>query len=326
MVRYYINKHVVNQLYKRKAKKVSGHIIAYEKGHMQMDLIDMSNLQKANKGYHWILIVIDIYSRKMTCRPLKKKDTPNVSKQLIDIIHHAPYLFKTVMSDLGNEFTNKQVEDIFKATGTQMIFVDLKQGHNPLGIVDRAVRTLRERIEKYLTINDTSNWVDGLQKMVSEYNNTPHRGIANRTPDSINDNDKEITELNTVKDTLQHLNKTDLKPGDRVRKRLTRNVFTKGTKQIWSKEIYTVEKVWIANAALDDGTIVRVDNLQPVEHSLKTEPTAVVKKGKDRETVEEVHKLEKKLIKELGFVPKRKRKTEMDHINEVLKNMGLSQK
>lgn len=37
------------------------------------DLADMQNLQKYNKGYRYILNVIDLYSRYVWCTPIKNK-------------------------------------------------------------------------------------------------------------------------------------------------------------------------------------------------------------------------------------------------------------
>eukprot|EP00732_Lithocolla_globosa_P000461 Lithocolla_globosa_v1_NODE_138_length_5823_cov_17.507628.p5 type:complete len:117 gc:universal NODE_138_length_5823_cov_17.507628:1354-1004(-) len=45
---------------------------------------------------------------------------------------------------------------------------------NKMAMIERWNRTIREKIEKYLTSRNTNRWVDVLQKLVKNYNNTVH--------------------------------------------------------------------------------------------------------------------------------------------------------
>ena len=70
----YIHKQRAYQLFRKKPSKLSGHITAFEINHvMQMDLLDFQKLKTRNKGYSWILNLIDVFSRKLYTRPLKNK-------------------------------------------------------------------------------------------------------------------------------------------------------------------------------------------------------------------------------------------------------------
>ena len=53
--------------------------------------------------------------------------------------------------------------------------------HNKLGIVDRFCRTLREKINKYLSMHNTTKYIDVLPKLVFNYNNAYHSGIKKNT-------------------------------------------------------------------------------------------------------------------------------------------------
>lgn len=47
---------------------------------LQMDLLDMTKFANNNRGYKWILLVIDIFSRKLEALPIKSK---SISKIMI---------------------------------------------------------------------------------------------------------------------------------------------------------------------------------------------------------------------------------------------------
>ena len=67
------------QLHKRQTKRVSGHITAFiqDEKH-QIDLLDMSTYTRDNKGYKWIMIVVDVFSRRAYAEPLKSKTSNDV--------------------------------------------------------------------------------------------------------------------------------------------------------------------------------------------------------------------------------------------------------
>eukprot|EP01059_Diplonema_ambulator_P006628 TRINITY_DN16279_c0_g1_i1.p1 TRINITY_DN16279_c0_g1~~TRINITY_DN16279_c0_g1_i1.p1 ORF type:complete len:310 (+),score=78.92 TRINITY_DN16279_c0_g1_i1:85-1014(+) len=261
-VRAFLSKQDAAQLTKQKLHVHQGHITAFHKGVMQMDLVDMTNLSAQNRGFKYILLVIDIYSRMLYARPLKSKTATEVLHSLVDIIQHAPYLFESITSDMGSEFTNRQVEELASKLGTNLYFINAsKQDHHPLGLIDRAVRTLRERLERHFIINKTANWVDDLPMVINSYNHTPHSSIANKSPYQVQDNDPTITALNLDKKRATVAQATTLKPGDTVRKRLQRNIFDKGTRQSWTKQTFTVGRVFNVWVELTDGTFIRSDNV-----------------------------------------------------------------
>ena len=108
-------------------------------------------------------------------------------------------------------------------------------------LVERANRTLKERLEKYFYKQKTKRWVDILSQMTHNYNNTPHRSIG-MAPSQVND----VNAADVFKKLFPdiHLNvKPRLSVGDQVRILKEKTIFEKGYKQKWSKEIYKIYKV-----------------------------------------------------------------------------------
>ena len=63
-------------------------------------------------------------------------------------------------------------------------------------IVERVNRTLKERMWKYFTANNTYKWIDVLSKLVKGYNTSFHRTIQMKPGDVNKNNEKDV--WNTV--------------------------------------------------------------------------------------------------------------------------------
>ena len=60
--------------------------------------------------------------------------------------------------------------------------------HHKLGIVDRFNRTLRDNINKFLTIKHTTRYIDNFVSIVNNYNDTYHSSVK-KAPRDVKDND-----------------------------------------------------------------------------------------------------------------------------------------
>ena len=69
----FIAKQETSQLHKKKHNTVKGHIVAYEPDFIWFaDLLDMQNYSRKNKGNKYILICIDVFTRKAYARTIKE--------------------------------------------------------------------------------------------------------------------------------------------------------------------------------------------------------------------------------------------------------------
>ena len=108
-------------------------------------------------------------------------------------------------------------------------------------IVERFIRTLKSRIERYFTENNTFKWIDILPKLSEAINNTVNRSIG-MAPNEVNfENRKKVFRMLYGSRTPP----IDCKyaVGDIVRIPLRKNIFDKGYKPSWSKELYTIKRV-----------------------------------------------------------------------------------
>ena len=103
-------------------------------------------------------------------------------------------------------------------------------------VAERFIRTLKSKIYKYMTSILKNVYIDKLDNIVDEYNNTYHTTIQMK-PIGVKDN----TYLNVDKE----INNKDpkFKVGDHVRISKYKNIFTKGYIPNWSEEIFVIKKV-----------------------------------------------------------------------------------
>ena len=103
-------------------------------------------------------------------------------------------------------------------------------------VAERFIRTLKNKIYKYMTSISKNVYIDKLDDIVNEYKNTYHRTITMK-PVDVKDNiyiniNKEINDKGPK-----------FKGGDHVRKSKYKNIFAKGYTPNWSEEIFAVKKI-----------------------------------------------------------------------------------
>ena len=123
-------------------------------------------------------------------------------------------------------------------------------------IAERLIRTLKNKIYKYITAISKNVYIDKLDYIVRKYNNTYHTSIKLK-PIDVKDN--------TYIDFKKASNDKDpkFKVGDHVRISKYKNIFAKGYMPNWSEEIFVISKTkdtvpwtYVLNCLNDEEIIV----------------------------------------------------------------------
>ena len=108
-------------------------------------------------------------------------------------------------------------------------------------VIYRFNRTLKNKMYKYFTANNTYKYVDILPDLINEYNNHKHSTIKmTPTEASMKYNEKVIkNDVYSIDDKTIY--KYKLKVGDRVRiSNYKRTLFDKGYTPNWSEEVFVI--------------------------------------------------------------------------------------
>ena len=203
------------------------------------DLVDMQTLRKKNKGYRYILMVMDILSKYGWAQPLKSKSGSAVAEALKIIFKNKTP--KKLWTDKGTEFYNKQVSALLKKHN-----ILLYSTHNDekCSVIERWNRTIKTKLWKYFSANGTEKYFDILQPLIEKYNSTKHRSIGFTPTDARKPSNYQQVLRNLYVDKIQDINvKPKFNVGDRVRITIKKNLFDKGFSINWSDKIYTISKV-----------------------------------------------------------------------------------
>ena len=166
------------------------------------------------------------------------EETAKNLESIINSMEHKPSQFA---SDQGNEFhiRNPNIYELLVERYGMVVYtlkVPLKAS-----MVERCIRSLKTRIERYFTENNTERWVDILQDVSDAMNNSVNRSIGMAPINVTLDNRKKV--FKTLYGSMTPPSDCRFKIGDIVRIPLPKTLFTKGYKPGWTKELYKVSKV-----------------------------------------------------------------------------------
>lgn len=137
----------------------------------QADLVNLSN----DKGFHTLLVVIDINTRKVDAQPIRTKTAKAVLNAIIKIYQRTALdLPNKIEVDNGNEFKG-EFSDHFKKL---KVFIDRnKPGrHRQLAMVERANQTIvnriyKEQMKKEIQTGKTSRlWLNIYRDIINDMN------------------------------------------------------------------------------------------------------------------------------------------------------------
>jgi hypothetical protein len=234
----------VNQIYKQTKPLEQYHVIKSpfnSIGCFQMDLMVTERFYRENKGYKYILNIIDIYSRRAFSFLLKKKTPDEIAPFVEQVIKTTLEKQKVALfftMDNGSEFRS-DVEDIFKKYNVQVYLNDPHSSNakRQLAVVERFNRTLLNRIKKYMYSNNTLVYYDVLDDLVYNYNNSVHSTIKEKPISVWN---AKVRPQNIEPE--EYDDEEPFKVGNIVRHKKVHPTFTKkGFEPIYSLKTYTVE-------------------------------------------------------------------------------------
>jgi len=185
--------------------------------------MDKSNLSSKNKGYKYLLNVIDLFTKYVYSIPLKSKSQHVVAEAFEKLfVSNKP---DKLWTDQGSEFI-KTLKNFLNDHNIELYHV---HNEGKACVIERFNKTLGEMIEKHLTATNSKNYIDKLQHLIDEYNNKNIHSTIKMTPLQATDpNNVELVSFNTHKKDCINIEKPKFDVGDRVRIYSYKTKFDKG--------------------------------------------------------------------------------------------------
>ena len=138
------------------------------------DLADMQLISKLNKGFRFLLCIINIFSKYVWVVPLKDKIGISIVNAFQKILKESKHKPNKIWADKGSKFYNNSFKRWLKDNDIEMYSI---HNEEKSVVAERFIRTLKNKIYKYMAAISKNVYIDKLDDIVDEYNNTYHRTI-----------------------------------------------------------------------------------------------------------------------------------------------------
>ena len=191
----------------------------------------MQFISKCNKGIRYLPCVIDVFYKYAWIVLLKDKKGTIMINAFKKKLNNSKKPNK-IWVNPGSEFYNNDFKKWFKDNNIEM-YSTHNEGKSVAA--ERFIRRLKNKIYKHMTAVSKNVYIDKLDDIVSEYNNTYHRTNKMKPVDVKNDSFAEYNEESNERDPK-------FKVGDHVRISKYKNIFAKGYIPNWSEKIFVVKR------------------------------------------------------------------------------------
>lgn len=137
---------------------------------LQADLIEMQQFKQQNRGYRYILIVIDVFSKRAFAEALKDKTAKSVTEAMAKIFSQVGHRIGNLHTDDGKEFFNSKMKGLLAQYGNINHYSTYTV--KKASIVERLIKTIKRKLYMQFTLNRSSKWYADLDKIIQTYNNT----------------------------------------------------------------------------------------------------------------------------------------------------------
>lgn len=219
----------------------------------QMDLMDLGQYFRSNKSFKYALIIIDIFTKYVWYAPLKTKKGEEIAENLNTIISKNSFYGppRNIHSDKGKEFINSTCKNLYRKYDITYYHTE---SETKASIVERVIRTLKEKLFKKFTSVGSYEWVKSLAECVKKYNNSKHSTTNMKPVDVRSKSDakkvfsyifhSDLYSKSKCWNKITKPVKTVFKIGDYVRISRYKDTFEKGYTPNWSTKIYVIEKIF----------------------------------------------------------------------------------
>lgn len=236
---------IVEELHRSARKKIPRrrYVMRGMNDTFQADLIEMIPWANQNNGYRYILMVIDVFSKRAWAMQLKNKTGEEVTKAMTSIFSSNPaHIPRNLHTDEGKEFYNQHFQRLMKKHKINHYSTYTKM---KASIVERFNRTFLNKLWPKFNLQGSHKWLHHLKPIIQQYNSTVHSTIKMRPIDVNEGNQQRLLE------TVYKPNQTIImkkitnkfKVNDYVRISKYKSLFEKGYTPNWSTEIFRITRI-----------------------------------------------------------------------------------
>ena len=266
----------INEIYSKPPKKyypTNRTDVYYIDDIWSLDILDLKDYgPENNRGYRYILVIIDNFSKYGWTTPLKNKNAQTIKDSFENILISSKRKPNLIESDRGKKFYNNIIQDFLNKNN-----IKLYSRNSSLGAVfaERFNRTIRDLLKKIAFGKGDANWIDVLQTITKQYNNRIHSSIKLSPKDASLKKNEGFVYRNLL--DKRNTIKPKYKIVDLVRTADLKKTFSKGDTTNWSYKLYKITEI-----IKDTMPSYHIDNLpERYNESLLKKTELSLKQNKD---------------------------------------------
>ena len=195
-------------------------------------MADFQQLADENDDYRYLLVGVDVLSRRCFAVPVHSKESEEMKKGFEELFKQMPNLPSEIFSDNGREFESREMRKYFAKKGISKF--SSNRGEQKAAVAERFIRTIKDRLYRYFSEKNTTRYIEAVPKIIEGLNNT----VNTATGIAPNEVTAEMTKKlwdRLYKDALlpnQSPKNTRYKAGDAVRMSKGKRTFDKRYERI----------------------------------------------------------------------------------------------
>ena len=137
-----------------------------------LDILDLKDYgSENNRGYRYVLVIIDNFSKFGWTIPLKNKNAQTIKNSFENILINSKRSPNLIESDRGKEFYNNIFQDFLNKNNIKIYSRNSSYG---AVFAERFNRTIKDLLKRPVFEKGGGNWIDVLPKITKQYNNRTH--------------------------------------------------------------------------------------------------------------------------------------------------------
>ena len=232
----------INEIYSKAPKKnyiTNKTDVYYIDDIWSLDILDLKDYgPENNRGYRYVIVIIDNFSKFGWTIPLKNKNAQTLKDSFENILITSKRKPNLIETDRGKEFYNNIFQDFLNKNN-----IKLYSRNSSYGAVfaERFNRTIRDLLKKIVFENGDANWIDVLQTITKQYNNKVHSSTK-LTPIQASLKKNEGYVYKKILDKRKKVT-PKFQVNDLVRTADLKRTFSKGDTTNWSYKLYKITEI-----------------------------------------------------------------------------------
>ena len=232
----------INEIYSKPPKKnyITNKTDVYHIDDIwSLDILDLKDYgPENNRGYRYVLVIIDNFSTYGWTIPLKNKNALTIKDSFENILTNSKRKPNLIETDRCKEFYNNMFQDFLNKND-----IKIYSRNSLYGAVyaEKFNRTIRNLLKKPVFEKGDSNWIDILQTITKQYNNKVHSSTK-LTPIQASLKKNECYVYKNLLDKRKKV-KPKFQINDLVKTADLKRTFSKGDTTNWSYKLYKITEI-----------------------------------------------------------------------------------